>query len=380
MLKNNKWALAYIIGFLIVIIVPSILVNREEGKISEQENRVLASFPDLTENGKLSLSMDTWQEIENWFEDNIGFRDQLMYVGSHIKYNLFKQSSSEDVEIGKDGWLYYTLYNNIELAEGTYPLTDENLKQIGETQQQVSDRLAEQGIVFFVTLAPSKTTIYPEYIASSDCVVQKSANDIVKAYLEDNTNVNYIDLKQELLAAKDEDLVFAPDDVHWTAFGAYKAYNTILGAMDEKLGILTEAAPITYVAEMQIGDLSKMLGKDVLEPTYLEKSDLAVVNPTYNVASEEDILLTQLRELYPGSSIDVFYNANGNGRTLLMVGDSMFGNRSWNTPFAQNYSTYVYIWAERFDQDTIDLVKPDIVLFEITERGTLNLMYSEFTE
>ena len=63
-----------------------------------------------------------------------------------------------------------------------------------------------------------------------------------------------------------------------------------------------------------------------------------------------------------------------------MVGDSMFGSRNWKAPFAQSFSNYVYIWGGTFGQETIDAVNPDIVVFEITERGALNLMYSEFAE
>ncbi len=46
------------------------------------------------------------REWEAYYNDNIPFRNQLIRLNNSIDYYLFGQSSSGQVAIGKDGWLF----------------------------------------------------------------------------------------------------------------------------------------------------------------------------------------------------------------------------------------------------------------------------------
>ena len=119
---NKKLNIIFTSAFCAALVIPVISLNY--GKLtSDTENRTLAAFPSaLDEDRKFNKGF--FYELADWFEDHLGFRDDMMKVYSNIMVNGFGLSSSERVVFGKDGWMFYTPDHNLELVKGGYPLDD----------------------------------------------------------------------------------------------------------------------------------------------------------------------------------------------------------------------------------------------------------------
>ena len=63
-----------------------------------------------------------------------------------------------------------------------------------------------------------------------------------------------------------------------------------------------------------------------------------------------------------------YQNKSVNGPRVMMYGDSMFG--SWNATelLAENFSEFSYVWDRNIRDSLLQKMRPDIVIYELTER------------
>src|SRR3977135_3490874 len=96
---TNAWPMLVLFGAL--LLVPAVAQLAGMGQ-STGENRTLAPFPKLTTFKDLA---DLTRASENYVNDRFGLRSQLVHANSLMHYRL-GISTSKDVVIGKDGWLF----------------------------------------------------------------------------------------------------------------------------------------------------------------------------------------------------------------------------------------------------------------------------------
>lgn len=371
--------------FLCLLLLPVLTMNRQQGKISVAENRYLATFPQLYQDDG-TLNQNLQEEFTSWFGDNLGLRDQLIQLSSSIQYNLFHQSFCDYVEIGRDGWLFYTLEGNMDIARGAYPYFNEDvLAEICRQQIAIQTKLAEQGIEYVLVLPPSKVSIYPEFIQSGDYGIIKTPCDILTDYLREHSNVKVINLKPALLKAKEQAQIYFKTDTHWTPQGSYAGYAATVDGLINFGLIRQEPTQVTYVSKLHPGDLADMMlghsDQKMLEAYY----DSDIVNPLAIkwVAGDAtyDALSNALAAINDPCTHYSYTNDQVDGPSALMFGDSMFGNWNTETLLAENFSEFTFLWTPNMNQDIIDFVHPDIVLYELGERNlnsilpTANLPY-----
>ena len=370
----------------LVVMLPLCCFNWKQGQTSKSENRMLAGFPALFDtDGELSETL--LDDLETWFEDNLGLRDSFLNISSFINYNIFHRSTSEKVELGKEGWLYYTRDNNLKLASGDYPDFDEDcLEQYCDTQTAIKKKLAEQGIEYVLVLPPSKVSIYPEYIDSGNYSLRKTAADLFADYLGEHSDVKVVRLKDALLEekSKTDKLLYFKTDTHWNTYGRYVGYKKIIadlndwGILDgDKLKVeFQQSGPYT-------GDLSNMMGPIKLNGSYLSEPYMDwhfIGAKAYMVGDGEEY--GRIAELAEGEGIiqghyNVYKNDAVNGKTILIYGDSMLA--SLIPALAENFSNTTFCWTYTLNQEMIDAVKPDVIIEEIAERG-LNSYLDRFNE
>ncbi len=368
-MKSKIKNIIIIIIFALIIFIPILKLNFLPNIISEVENRELANFPVIfDENGKLNEGIK--KSFENWYNDNIGFRDEMVSIASRVKFNIFGIRFNEKVEEGKDGWYFYKNDNNVEIAKGKYKIDSDFLESMARKQMRIKNKLAEQGIDYALILPPSKVSIYPEEIAEADVGVIETPVDIIADYLEKNTDIKVIRLKQELLEAKKEKQVYFKTDTHWNETGAYVAYGKIINDLN-KFGIIhSEPVDVDFVECEYTGEFAAMYGNvDILpaEKTLTsEINDPKAVELTEGQRYEEiGSIKNGLGEFYPHR---VFMNESAEDKKALVFGDSMFGLWNMTELLSENFSELTYIWSRNIDQAYIDCVKPDVVLYEVTER------------
>jgi alginate O-acetyltransferase complex protein AlgJ len=196
----------------------------KEQNISRSENRALARKPFVN----LSLLDPYPKAYETYFNDHFLFRPQLVRFNTLTNYFLFDKSpSSEDVTIGKDGWLYLGQKGK-KVFTGKFMLSKEQIQGIAEELKNRTLLLEQMGIKFYVVFAPLKEDIYPEFLPASHAhcptgtVTEKTIEVIRKT-----VGINFIELEKPLLEARKYGRLYNKTDNHWNRLGAYYAYREI---------------------------------------------------------------------------------------------------------------------------------------------------------
>lgn len=363
----NSWLITAL--FVLLLGLPIIGTSLTGGEYSESEKRTLAPLPDFfQEDG--SLNPDLREECKAWLEDHIGFRETLVELAGRVRLNLFHQSPTDQVSIGKDGWMFYTRDNNLRLADGTFPVTEEDLDAIVRTALAIRDKLAGQGIDFVMILPPSKVSVYPEYLRGvGDGQVRETLVDEVARRLSD-AGIKVIPLKQTLLDAKPDGQVFFKQDTHWTPYGVYRAYQKIIGDLTDMGLCETPPVDVDFTASEYTGEFSAMMGS-----VHLLKPEKMVVSSPRNPRAVKDsptsplyTQMTQFMATITPNPCYAFENDSAPGKRVLVYGDSMFGGWNITDLLAENFPSLGFLWSYDMEDAMIELFQPDVVFYEMTER------------
>lgn len=372
MKKPMKINIIFILCFLMMVVTPLLFVNRISNKISNTENRYLANFPNILDGQTGRINKNFPNQFTAWINDNIGFREFFVKMNADINYKLFKTSPNSLVKVGKDGWFFYNNDNNIDIAAGTYPLTQETLVAIKNEQESIQKALEKKGIEYVLVLTPSKTSIYPEEIAGANFKIRKTPIDIVAEYLKENTTIKVINTKEDLLKAKENGKqVFNKTDTHWNEEGAYIGYKQVINELNNWGIIKSQQAKINQVPSTYKGEFSSMMGDvSLLPPENINSTE--IISPNAVSVQNDDLLnLIRIQQQYDNfgnGGNRIYTNLSQQNEKVLMYGDSFFGG--WKIPelFAENCSEFTYVWSDSIKGPIVDKVKPNVVVFERTER------------
>jgi hypothetical protein len=356
--------------FILLLVCPLLFTDWAGGKMSLTENRMLAPFP-ISINHTSGKLVGDQNGAENWISDNIGFRQVFVQTYTQIKNRVLGLTTSNHVLIGTDGWYYYTLDNNIEIATGEYPLNEKMLEDIAKYQQAISDYYHSVGKEYILMLTPSKVSIYPEYLPMSDRVVAITPVDIVADYLSKNTDVVVYNAKDTLLQHRSAGQLFHKTDTHWNDLGSYTAYSGLFEVMKQHGIISGDPIDVEFVEGDFRGEFSAMMGNNNLLPT--EKAPIAQWASSSFLISEgeqfEKATAIQHR-LNPAMGCAILQNDSiNNGKTLQIYGDSQFLiGRKIPCYFAEHFST-VFNYAIRNISVSVDEIgNPDVIVFSCSER------------
>lgn len=359
---NKFLNIFFIIITCVILLFIFLHSDFQGGKKSDGENRFLAKMPLIEELNKVTF--------EKWLNDNIGYRSSMMQLRAYIELKLFNKSSSKNVVIGKDGFLFFTGNENIEIALNKYPYTDDEYKKTSKNLEALNNILEKQNIKFIYTMLPSKVSIYPEKIRGYNLDITETPVDIIGKYLSEN--IKYINIKPYLLDNKSNqsiDKLYWKTDTHWTYYGAYLGYLAIIEQMNKWHIYKDNIIPVKvkYEDDYRLGDLALMMGGEAVVAKEAYKRTI-IENPTFieNKLSEP---LLKLKYANNGSVIQSYSNPSSkNDLTVLCIGDSMFNLWNISELFAQTFHNYVFTRNARLEQILIDVVKPDIIIYEAGER------------
>lgn len=423
-----EWML--IVIFVVMMIVPGVLLlGKWQVTTGDTEKRVLADAPELSWNTWYTASYR--RSLESYLNDNFGFRPMLVQWNLKMYVQLFKTVPirgvavqqgeliddvsppivtellpnadtdvvseqplaadhppgipepetlprehvvvETDAIVGKDGWFFFARDNVIDDYRATQPLTSLELQQIAENIIQTRDRLAEQGIEFLMLVAPNKATIYGEYMPDIYNVVGSQTRlDQVQQYLRAQTDIEIVDPRQDLLAAKPDSRLYEKTGTHWNDYGAFIAYQALMRAMQSRDVAVTLPSLNDYTVTTRVAG----------------GADLAIMLSLQNDLQEQQILLQpRTSRQAAGASIN-FTEPNPNpemktiakevagssGPRLLLFRDS-FSNTL--IPFiSEQFSRSVYVWSYTIPQEIIDAEKPDVVVLEFVERNLFEALYN----
>lgn len=353
------------VSFIVLLLAPYLKNTFWYGSAYENhEKRVLASMPSIDSNNLSGYP----QAFTAYFNDNFGFRHELIEIGRDIRLALFRESfMPEKVAIGKEGWLFLSgEYDNIIEDYARRNLYDStSLRQVVIQALEKKAFVEARGGRFFKVFYPNSHSIYPELLPYQ-IQIQKidtlSRIDQVNQYLEkQGSSLRVIDVKPELLEAKKEAQLYLKYDTHWNSYGAFIGYKKLFAEIATEIPVLAPASIDDYVVEWKLegdGDLLHILGvRDV--NNYQEPK------PYFTLKKGTQLKpLAEVNGPYENSVIHVNPN-DTTGLVAVIFHDSF--TIAMRQFISSHFEKVVYYWGS-YNQQVIDQEKPDVVIESNVER------------
>lgn len=272
--KNEKRrSLLLVIPFFVVLAVLTVVsfLLPLRPTISNSEKRELTKFPEF--DLEALISGDYFDDITLWFSDTFPGRESWLSLSQSVSsFHGYSEiavegeltltdevpvepepavtapletepenaeetaTTAETTEPEETGWGGVQTENNEISLGAAIQIGDTGFNQLGFSKVQsdryiksvsnFADRMAEKGVRVISAPAPTSVGVMvePEYLEQLKCARQ----DEMLAYLHDNMsdNVIKVDTFSNLVKHNDEYIYFRTDH-HWTALGAYYAYEAM---------------------------------------------------------------------------------------------------------------------------------------------------------
>ncbi len=326
------------------------------------ENREMAELPSLSDISAFP------EAFEDYVNDSLPFRTQIIKTAKEVEYNTLSLTSTTEVLVGQDEWLFYIDPedgDSIRSYEGQDALTDEQLEQIKSNVVESKKNLEEEGCTFVILIVPNKERVYSEYMPEEyGEPAEVYAAQQIYDYLKANTDVKVVYPLEALQEAKselgEETLLYYKADSHWNHLGAYIASREVLKEVGRETG-LPDISEITIESKTAENyDLAKMLNvadqMDVgLEyvPTGYEENNLFIGAENFQGVSE--------------------YVTNLDTGRLYMRHDS-FGEYMTHYMASQFSSATFHHRIDDLNEDHLRATDPDTFVFEISERYVVDAL------
>ncbi len=356
--KINKLYIAFVVSFLFW---PTVIYHFMSPRIEikNTENRILAEKP--------TLSIDNFYEFsqlyEEYFNDHFAFRSNLIKLNSQIDYGLFKRVDNPNVLIGKYGWLFFNpgdAASPIDNYKGFYTFSENDLFTIKNKLENFRDLLENQGIQFYLLIAPDKEQIYSEFLP--DYILQyknQSKADVLCRYLNENSDIQLIFPKEKLLDTKKDAPVYYMLDTHWNNLGGLVATQELLEKMG-KMQIPLEDSPYNISAIKQ-GDLSNMIN---LSEELIESNNVSI-----NYV--DDIFIQETINGGNWQSRNYLSTARDHNKVFI-IGDSF--SIALIPALSHHFSDIAFNhYKEVYSYESLLAANPQIVILEIVERDSNQL-------
>ena len=406
---EGKFAIPFLLALAILTIVAFIIPLRPT--ISESEKRELTKFPAFSV--ETLLSGEYFDEITLWFSDTFPGRENWIAVAKYteelhgysevsiVDGNFVDElinpvededQKQEDTEVtpspeptpeqwgginaGDDAKIYMggiiqigdSAFNRLGFSEQCSEMYAENLNRLG-------NKLAEKGVRLISAPAPTAIGILVEeqYLKKLNSVDQAKT----LAYMHDrlNENVIAVDTVSALLEHNDEYVYFRTDH-HWTALGAYYAYEATCKAIGK------EPMPLDAFEEWDKGEFIGSHHAKVKYPNKLKSDTLIAYKPPQEVTAlihyesntQEGKLLRNISDqkihskylTFLGSDYRLMELTNESitdGSTCLIIKDS-YGNalapfvtQSYHKVYVMDYRKYYTMgiskFCEKYDVDDV---------------------------
>lgn len=398
MLKILYAASAVIFSCVLVVFGVISFVDKDK-LVSETENRTLATRPQLTLSAIFSGKFAV--EYENYYSDNFPARDFFISVNGKIKNVLtrFSVGESTDVIISVDKSDDDFAGEGIDL--GAKPQEEEGMKEntaevtpddeasikgsiivsgnrameIYTYKEKDAKRYASivnktaaampEGVKFYSLVAPTAVEFYGTKTYREGVHSQRDAIKNIYSMLD--KNVISVDAYSSLVE-KSKEYIYFRTDHHWTARGAYYAYDAFCKKADLTAPAIDSFT--THRIEDFVGSLYRSSQADVLKknPDYVECFELMVdaTNTVYSTPEMTDGISTYivakkvntdnkyLAFISGDQPIEKITTSVMNGKKIVVLKES-FGNAF--VPFLCNNYEEIYV----VDPRKVDLYLPDFV-------------------
>jgi hypothetical protein len=348
----------------------SLLGFADEGGMVD--NRRLASLPPGA--SALSLLVDHRSELSGYVRDHFGLRHTFVRWHNRFKLWAFGKSPVPRVIVGRDGWLFRGEHSVLDDYRPMNALPDYLVERWRRPIHELRELLDERGIPLLVVVAPSKQTIYPEFLPDGVRSFEQSPRvDQMLEQLSRPAPLAVADLRSVVREAKRRHRTFDRTDTHWNELGAYAGYVAIVEKLSAWLPQL-EPRPLSDFRIDRVdepgGDLARML---TMGDIFREESlSLVPLSPRRSSVVE----LERPFETPPTKG-DTSFIQDGPDLPRAVIFHDSFANRLIPL-LAEHFSRLDCRhlrsrrggrWDLAEDLEVIDAARPDVVIWEIAERA-----------
>lgn len=350
-----------ILCFSLIILLPVITFNFEEGAVSEIDNRELMPNPfskEAREQGDLT------ENIENYVNDRIGLRDDMILAYTVMNDRVFGKMVHPSYVYGKDGYVFGA-------GVSVYPCYSEFHEEFADMIQEIQNYCTERNVPFLFVFDPAKPAILTQYLPEGQNYDREWVDRFLNSLKE--RGVHYIDNTEILRkkTAEGEDVFNKKFDAnHWNDLGALYGTNQILRTLQEDI-------PQVHVNQAEDIAMGEAL-KDTLPVSKFPIDETVpdiYVNMQCEDRSEEYREELSLDENF--NEFGYFYNSarakEGAPRTLVFQGSYM--NEYGYKYLMNGFGEYIYVHDY---QNVINfpyyfnIFKPECVVFEVAEYTITN--------
>lgn len=352
--------------FIAVLLLPAfgILYEKENtALIARMENRTINPKPH-----SVFATKDFFNEFQNWFEDRLLERNNLIQLWANLNGKLFHVLISTEVCMGKDGYLYSPFFLIDEMAD-----REQKLEQLS-CMQKICDNYKTR---FVFNMVP-----HAEWMLGEQLLERHRPADIKKLEKElerdlQKRGIDYCIFGQKMLLQPlyERKNMYYKDDLHWNSKGAFFGAKELLRHL--KLNKIIDSENI-YEIEVKVkaGFYTYKIGWEPLE--YISKmpwSNDFVKNFYIETHIGDRIIQGEIENGDQKGEVIIINRKASNNVTVLLIGDSFFG--ALKKYLMQDIGTIVFshnmdVLKPKTNIDLermIQLYKPEIVVFEKTGLG-----------
>lgn len=302
-------------------------------------------------------------DFEEYFVANLGHKRRMIQLNNWLGYRVLGDLQSDNVLVGKHDWLYLKQNFGWESMRSEEPLSPKDAAGWRKSLEGAQSWLAKRKIPFVFVIVPSKETIYPEFLPrSAPRARQLSRLDEILALLQ-ASQIEYLELRTPLLAAREQHQLYDSIDSHWNGYGARIGAQQIMQRAAALLG-----RPPSF-AELD----SKLAPR----PSWADMPLILSLDDVVTVPSVE-LLPNQVRSrrLVPPAHVleptrkqqtrMVFEVDDPSLPKALILRDSF--SEGYMPSLSEKFRRTVWLWTHELDLRDIEQEEPDIVIVEMTER------------
>ncbi len=338
------------------------------------ENRTLKTSPSIPES--ITAIQSYPKEFESFFNDQFEGRSLLFDLNMTIKSKLSsKPFKDNSLLIGKDGWYFSNFQKVVDDYRAVRPFTSIEINSIVNQLLDAKNELNERGIKYYLLVVPNKHTIYndklPEYVRK---IGEKSRfEQLVPAF--ESADLNFVDIRKEMLKAKSEKDLYFKTDSHWNLHGSYIGYKKLFDVISRDFPqIIPNRLDQFNVSQRNKkgGDIVAMMGKEnEIQDVFIEYRSKNKVN--VKEAPLGEYALPQPKIFHPEISVSAF-ESNSSSLTAVIFKDSYAGYmQQFINP---HFKRTTYVWGHDYylNKEIINYERPDIVIQVIVERYLYSLL------
>lgn len=340
----KKIYLWFVVICLCILVIPAIgLLFYETNTKTEDGEEIV--IPTLI-NEDDTINSYYLKDMGDYFNDNFAYRQEMISMNAKLYATIFHVSTTDQVLLGKNDWMYYT--NTLNDYTAMHSMSERGLENVVHNISLMQNYIEENGSAFIVTIAPNKNSLYDENMP----YYYKSGEGNNYARLEKKLTENNIHYVNLFKAFQDtEEVLYLKQDSHWNNKGAALAYNQIMSQTDLDYETYEK---VDYIMEKNhAGDLATMIypiGYGLEE----------------NVSYLKDWKYSYYGEVTDNMDNFIATTSPKSNSVLLMYRDS-FGE-SLLPFFADEFGVAYFSRLLPYNLKEVEIYHPDYVVMERVER------------